>query len=184
MRRPLLPAWLATAALLTGPALVPASVLAHAIQSELSELSGAAVPHSHPHPHGEGQSGAIHLQLSSAFSTGQPASGAAVRLVPTPGAAPVELGRTDAQGRLAFALPARLGSEAEIQVDAGAGHRDWISVQEVNHLHAAAASGQPRLSLRFTDRPFGGLEASLLSLAPIAGLGLLGGLLLRRRSRG
>lgn len=178
MRRPLLPVLLGTAALLAGPALLPQAARAHAIETELSELGGgSAVPHSHPHP----EAGATRLQLSSAFSTGQPASHAVVRLVPTPGASPVELGRTDAEGRLAFALPARTSPEAEIQVDAGAGHRDWIGLNEVSHTQAAAGhGGGPLLS----QPRWRAVSGNLLSLAPIAALGLVGGLVLRRRPRG
>ena len=177
MRRPLLPVLLGTAALLAAPLLTPSAARAHAIESELSDLGRQAIPHSHSHADG----GVTRLQLSSAFSTGQPASHAAVRLVPSPGASPVELGHTDAQGRLAFALPARTSPEAEIQVDAGAGHRDWIGLNELTHTHAAST---PSGAVRLSQHPWKALTGTLLSLAPIAGLGLLGGLVLRRRTRG
>lgn len=176
MRRPLLSVLLGTAALMAAPFLAPSTARAHAIESELSNLGGQAIPHSHPHP----EAGVTRLQLSSAFSTGQPASHAAVRLVPAPGAKPVELGHTDAQGRLAFALPARTGPEAEIQVDAGAGHRDWIGLNELTHTHAASTGGSGG---SLAHHPWKALTGTLLSLAPIAGLGLLGGLVLRRRPR-
>lgn len=44
------------------------------------------------------------LLLQSQFSNGEPARDAVVRLVP-PNGRPLELGRTDGQGQLSFALP-------------------------------------------------------------------------------
>jgi nickel transport protein len=167
MHRPFLPVLLGTAALLLAPSLAPSPVRAHAIQSDLQLLGGEGVPHSHA---GEGPA-VSRLQLSSSFSTGQPARDAAVRLLKGGGQPPLELGRTDSEGRLAFSVPAHLAAEAEIQVDAGAGHRDWIELSEVGHRHQAS-------------RPWSSLRGPLLGLAPVAGLGLLGGLALLRRPRG
>jgi nickel transport protein len=156
MRRPLLPVLLGAATLVLAPTLARA----HAIQSDLTVVGAS---HSHPHP--KTQSAGTRLELASHFSTGLPAGDASVRLIPAQGGTAIELGRTDANGRLAFALPAGIGRDAEIQVDAGAGHRDWIELSEL---------GRPA---RQASRPSANLPGNLLSLAPLAALGLLGGLL-------
>jgi len=93
-------------------------------------------------------------------------------VIPSQGGTPIELGRTDADGRLAFVLPRGAGRDAEIQVDAGAGHRDWIELSEL---------GRPA---RQAALPWTSLHGTLLSLAPIAALGLLGGLARLNRPRG
>jgi nickel transport protein len=168
MRRSPLPVLLGTAALVFAPALVRA----HAIQTDINLLDGSGVPHSH----GKAAAAGSRLQLASAFSTGEPARDAAVRLLPGPGGRPVELGRTDTNGRLAFVLPAQAGGNGEIQVDAGAGHRDWIELSEIGNAgHQTSQQG---------PRNWAGLGASLLSMAPITALGLLGGLARLRRPRG
>jgi nickel transport protein len=95
-------------------------------------------------------------------------------LLASTGREPVELGRTDAQGRLTFVLPANAGPDAEIQVDAGAGHRDWIALSEIN---GSAPQALHRPSL---------VRTTLLAAAPLTALGLLGGLVAvvsQRRSR-
>jgi len=163
MRRPLLPVLLGAATLVLAPGLVRA----HAIESDLSVMGA---PHSHL------QAGLTtpgsKLELASHFSTGMPARDASVRLIPAQGGTPIELGRTNADGRLAFALPAGIGRDAEIQVDAGAGHRDWIELSEL---------GRPA---RQAALPWAGLRGNLLTLAPLAALGLLGGLARLNRPRG
>jgi nickel transport protein len=149
-------------------ALGPQAARAHAIETDLLAPAGAA-DHSHPHPHTTGT-----YQLHSAFSSGEPARNATVRLLASTGREPVELGRTDAQGRLTFVLPANAGPDAEIQVDAGAGHRDWIALSEIN---GSAPQALHRPSL---------VRTTLLAAAPLTALGLLGGLVAvvsQRRSR-
>jgi len=163
MRRPLLPVLLGAATLVLAPGLVRA----HAIESDLSVMGA---PHSHLQA-GPTTPGSK-LELASHFSTGMPARDASVRLIPAQGGTPIELGRTNADGRLAFALPAGIGRDAEIQVDAGAGHRDWIELSEL---------GRPA---RQAVLPWGALRGNLLTLAPLAALGLLGGLARLNRPRG
>ena len=148
-----------------GLALAPLAAGAHSIQTDLHLLGGA---------HGAQLQASLpissgRMELQSAFSNGQPARDAAVRLIPAQGGTPIELGRTDAQGRLAFALPERTGRDAEIQVDAGPGHRDWIELSELG-------AGRRQASLP--------LRGVLLSLTPVAALGLLGGLARLQRPRG
>ena len=64
-----------------GLLLAPATARAHGIESSLTRLQALS----------DG------LMLQSQFSSGEPTRDALVRLVP-PGGAPIELGRTDAQG--------------------------------------------------------------------------------------
>lgn len=148
-----------------GLALAPFAAGAHSIETDLHLLGGGHGAHTHASlPISAGR-----MELQSAFSNGEPARDAAVRLIVAQGATPIELGRTDAQGRLAFALPERTGRDAEIQVDAGPGHRDWIELSELG-------AGRRQASLP--------LRAVLLSLAPVAALGLLAGLARLHRPRG
>jgi cysteine desulfuration protein SufE len=133
MRRSPLPLLFA-AALVLGPQVVRA----HGIETDL--IAPGAADHSHA------ASGSY--QLHSAFSSGEPARNAAVRLLARAGAEPIELGRTDTEGRLAFVLPVHAGPDAEIQVDAGAGHRDWIAVSE--------SSGSTPVDGRWSDQWSGG----------------------------
>ena len=163
MRRPLLPVLLGAATLVLAPGLVRA----HAIQTDLT-----VVGHSHSHLEASLPAAGSKLELASHFSTGLPARDASVLLIPAQGGTPIELGRTNADGRLAFALPAGTGRNAEIQVDAGAGHRDWIELSEL---------GGP---VRQAAVPWGALRGNLLTLAPFAALGLLGGLARLNRRRG
>ena len=166
MVRPLTPALLAAAALLLAPCLSPAPGRAHAIESSLEHLHGAgsgALAASGPRD-------AEELRLISSFSTGQPVAAAAVRAVPPGGGAPVELGRTDAEGRLVFRLPAQVRPDWEVQVDGGPGHRDYL---ELPGLSAQAVPTMPR-----GDVAQSGRAAGLIAL--IGSLGL-GGLALKRR---
>ncbi|MFM7652446.1 MAG: hypothetical protein ACKO5M_05925, partial [Vulcanococcus sp.] len=68
--------------------LSPSLARAHGIQSSVTHLAGNT----------------DQLLLQSAFSSGVPTADAVVRLVP-PGGQPLEVGRTDSQGQLSFALP-------------------------------------------------------------------------------
>jgi len=77
------------------------------------------------------------LQLESRFSSGEPAQSATVRLVPPQGEA-IVLGQTNAEGQLQFQLPSQAGSDWELQVDAGPGHRDYLELSE-NLMDAAAS---------------------------------------------
>lgn len=90
---------------------------AHGIETSLQRLSALR--------EGFAASG---YQLESSFSSGEPAGDAVVRAVPPSGGAGVEIGRTDAQGRLRFRLPAQVQADWELQVDAGPGHRDYLEL--------------------------------------------------------
>ena len=91
--------------------LSPAAAEAHGIESSLTRL----------------QSLSDSLMLESRFSNGEPTSDAVVRLV-APDGNTVELGRTDAQGQLSFALPEQANGSWEVQVDGGPGHRDYLDM--------------------------------------------------------
>ena len=91
--------------------LSPAAAQAHGIESSLTRL----------------QSLSESLMLQSQFSNGLPTSDAVVRLVAPDGQA-VELGRTNAEGQLSFALPKQANGDWELQVDGGPGHRDYLEM--------------------------------------------------------
>ncbi|MEN9496791.1 MAG: hypothetical protein RLZZ137_1831 [Cyanobacteriota bacterium] len=91
--------------------LSPAAAQAHGIESSITRL----------------QSLSDSLMLESRFSNGEPTSDAIVRLVAPDGQA-VELGRTDAEGQLSFALPKQANGDWELQVDGGPGHRDYLEM--------------------------------------------------------
>lgn len=91
--------------------LSPAAAQAHGIESSLTRL----------------QSLSDGLMLQSQFSNGEPTSDAVVRLVAPDGQA-VELGRTNAEGQLSFALPKQANGDWELQVDGGPGHRDYLEM--------------------------------------------------------
>ncbi len=145
MARPL-PLALIAAAL----ALAPGSARAHGIETSLSRLPSLS----------EG------LMLQSQFSSGEPTRDAVVRLVP-PGGAPIELGRTDAQGQLSFALPKGASGDWELQVDGGPGHRDYLEMP--------VSQGRPELD-RLSEAHDHGLAGLLAEAGPSQGLLLLGGL--------
>lgn len=159
-RSALLPGLLAQA--LASSLLLAGSAQAHGIQSNLERLSTLAA------------------QLESSFSTGEPASNAAVRLVP-PDGAPIEVGQTDAQGRLRFRLPAEATAAWELQVDAGPGHRDYLELPSAS----SPAAASPAASRPVASRPMGlpirlAAPSPVLVLGALGGVGLLGGLLRRR----
>ena len=151
----------------------PVQVLAHAIESSLERLTSlneslgrsAAAP------------GPDTLRLESQFSGGQPASDAAVRIVPPDGGTPIELGRTGADGRIVFTLPPEASNQWEVQVDAGPGHRDYLELPEA----VATPAGPARVS---RSLPYPRLEvwAYLPPLGVLAVAGLAGMLRLRRPS--
>lgn len=101
--------------LLLSSGLVPQRAQAHAIESSLERLSQLSGSLDAPYA------------LESRFGTGEPASDAVVRLVP-PAGPPVEVGRTDAQGRLRFQLPSQVDADWTLQVDGGPGHRDYLEL--------------------------------------------------------
>lgn len=76
---------------------------AHAIESSLERLSGLTNT----------------MRLESRFGNGEPASNAAVRLVPPSGGMGIEIGYTDARGQLRFQLPGAAGGDWELQVARG-----------------------------------------------------------------
>ncbi len=151
----------------------PTQVRAHAIESSLERLtslnaslnSSAATP------------GPETLRLQSQFSAGQPASDAAVRIVPPDGGTPIELGRTGADGSIVFTLPPQASRQWELQVDAGPGHRDYLELPEP----AATPAGPARVS---RSHPYPRLEgwAYLPPLGVLAVAGLAGMLRTRRPS--
>lgn len=140
--------------------LQPPPVRAHGIETTLQRL------------------GSLSASLESRFSSGLPAADAAVRLVPPDGGRPIEIGRTDAQGRLAFRLPGGVKPDWELQVDSGPGHRDYLDLGEARSPGATAAP-QPLRSIRHEL----GEQAQAWAL-PLSGLALIGGAtagLIRRR---
>jgi nickel transport protein len=162
--------WRASALLplLSGAALLlsPVTAHAHAIESSLERLASLR----------DG------LMLESRFSTGEPAAGATVRLVPPDGGTPVEVGRIDTEGRLGFSLPKGTNGTWELQVDGGPGHRDF--------LEFPVQQGQPRLDqLSQQSSPLVDPVATPLfrALLLVGGLSSLGGVLAgmgRPRRRG
>jgi nickel transport protein len=175
---------LALGAVLLGWSTTP-PVRAHAIESSLDHLSRQTERFAT-------ESFAAELELNSRFSTGEPVDAASVRLLPPEGPG-IELGHTDADGRLRFALPDDAAADWELQVDAGPGHRDYLELAEAGAMPPLAASPRPPAALRRTalgrllaHRP-GGVQQPLLgSLAKggvMVGLGAGGALLLARRRR-
>ena len=133
---------------------LPLPLQAHALESSLERLSQLN----------------NQLLLESRFGNGEPADAAVVRLMP-PGGEPIELGRTDAQGRLQFQLPRQAGADWEVQVDKGAGHRDYLELPPAAAAAPARARSLPAAGLA----PAGLLSGALIGLC---GLGLA------RRRRG
>ncbi|MFZ9951504.1 MAG: hypothetical protein ACO3FA_04360 [Vulcanococcus sp.] len=125
--------------------LSPGLAEAHGIQSSVTHLTGAS----------------DQLLLQSAFSSGAPTADAVVRLVP-PGGQPLEVGRTDSQGQLSFALPRNASGDWELQVDGGPGHRDYLEMP--------VRAGQAQLDQLSEHRhaPLGGLLAGLGGLGAAA----------------
>jgi nickel transport protein len=126
---------------LAGLVLAPVQVRAHGIESSLERLTSLSDS----------------LRLESQFSSGQPASDAAVRI--------------------AFTLPPQASRQWEVQVDAGPGHRDYLELPE-----PAATSPQPARVSR--SHPYPQVEgwAFLPPLGVLAVAGLAGMLRPRRPS--
>jgi nickel transport protein len=164
--RPLLgaPVLLASGALLVFAH--PQAASAHAIQTTLETLNSLSRAYTGSST-GPGTAAAgPSFALASSFSTGAPVADASVRLVP-PGGTPIALGRTDARGQLNFQLPAGAGSDWEIQVDGGPGHRDYLELPKGAVRPAATTfQVQPQDSSNPPNR----------LLPPLLGLGLVGAL--------
>ncbi|MEB3157207.1 MAG: hypothetical protein VKO26_07215 [Cyanobacteriota bacterium] len=141
-------------ALLAAPA-----VRAHGIESNLERL-------------GDRLSNSPY-QLESRFSTGVPAKEATVRMVSPDGTASVDLGETNAEGRLTFSVPAQAKADWEVQVDAGPGHRDYI---ELPGSQPSGLQGEVQRMSRPLARGLGPLSALAL-------LGTVAGLMLHRPRR-
>jgi nickel transport protein len=161
-RRATVVAGLCAAPALALSTLLPAApVRAHGIETSLQRLSS------------------LSASLESRFSSGLPAADAAVRLVPPDGGRPIELGRTDAHGRLAFRLPGGVRSNWEVQVDSGPGHRDYLDLGEAG-TPAASASPSALRTIRHQVP-----DQALAWALPLSGLALIGsataGLIRRRR---
>jgi hypothetical protein len=110
------------------------------------------------------------LELQTHFSTGVPLDGAAVRLVSADGQRSLALGRTDSLGALRFQLPAAAGPDWELQVDGGAGHRDYLELPSRSNGPQAQQPIRP---------PAGEPAAAPLALM-VVGM-VSGGLIWRRR---
>ena len=159
---PLRPAQVAVGLLCGVCALAAApAARSHAIESSLERLSALN----------------DQLLLETRFGNGEPASDAVVRLVP-PGGQPVEVGRTDGQGRLSFQLPSQASGDWEVQVDGGPGHRDYLELP-AGSGPAAQVPGQPRLPKAATAA--GGAPLLAVGLLGLGGLGLGSWKLVRRR---
>ena len=134
---------LLAAAVISLGGLTPAAVRGHGIESSLNYLSGS-------------------LELSSGFSTGEPAQGAIVRLLQADGSPGQQLGRMDANGKLTLTLPALVDGEVDLQVDGGPGHRDYLTLPiRKGQVQIDAVSQAPLSSRQW--------------LAQLGGAGLLGG---------
>jgi nickel transport protein len=146
-------------ALLGGVAALMAPVArAHGIQSTLDYLPSA---------------GGGKLELESHFSSGDPARDATVRLLPPDGGEAIAIGRTGPDGRLTFTLPPGARNDWEIQVDAGPGHRDYLSPDDAGRLPAPGGfTGEAAAPVRRLHRWSGPLPWALTGLALIGGLGL------------
>ena len=137
--------------------IVPQAARAHAIESTLVRI----------------QSLRNTLELDTHFSTGVPVEGAEVRLVSPDGRERITVGQTDRLGGLRFQLPATASAAWEVQVDGGAGHRDYLELPAAPV--AAPHASRPSRPLLRGD---GLLPAGLMLLGMVSG-----GWLWIRRSR-
>ena len=150
----------ALAVLPSGPA------RSHALESSLERLSAL------------NQAFKGELLLQSRFGNGEPAQEATVRLIPPGGGDPIELGRTDTSGSLRFTLPRQAEADWEVQVDAGPGHRDYLELPtnpQGPAAHHGLHGGPSQLLAQAWHR------SSAAMIGGLAMVGLLGGLLWRRR---
>jgi len=169
------PVVLANSALLASAALLalahPQAASAHAIQSTLETLGSLSRAYTGSSTGagtdaaGTGAAGTSFV-LASSFSTGAPVADATVKLVP-PGGTPIALGRTDARGQLNFQLPAGAGTDWEIQVDGGPGHRDYLELP-----NGAVRPAATTFKVQPQDSP----NPPNHLLPPLLGLGLVGAL--------
>ena len=144
----------------------PQAASAHAIQTSLETLSSLSRAYTGAST-GPGTAVAgPSFALASSFSTGAPVADASVKLVP-PGGTPIALGRTDARGQLNFQLPAGAGSDWEIQVDGGPGHRDYLELPKGAVRPAATTF---KVQRQDSTNPPNRL------LTPLLGLGIVGAL--------
>lgn len=137
-------------AVMLGP-LQPAR--AHAIESSLVRL----------------QSLSDTLELRSLFSGGMPVDGAEVRLVSADGQHRIAVGRTDRLGSLRFRLPDRTGRDWELQVDGGAGHRDYLELPSVAPATPSQALQGPAAQLQPSRDQSGGLPLALMLVGGVSG---------------
>jgi len=158
--------WLPAGAMLL---LAGGGVQAHGIESSLERLGPLTNEKAFERPRNSGSA----LQLESRFSSGVPAIDAAVRLVPPDGGTPIDLGRTDAEGRLTFALPQGARPDWEVQVDAGPGHRDYLELPTAPGASHARRSDGPQLPRLVA------VEAGVVALGLLSVIGAAP--LLRRR---
>ena len=162
------PVLLASAALLAGAH--PQAASAHAIQSSLETLGSLSRAYTGSSTgagtDAAGTGAGTSFALASSFSTGAPVADATVKLVP-PGGTPIALGRTDARGQLNFQLPAGAGTDWEIQVDGGPGHRDSLELPK-GAVRPAATT--------FRVQPQDSPTPPNRLLSPLLGLGLVGAL--------
>lgn len=170
MRQPRLPVAPRVAAVLTSAGLLSlvwaTPIRAHGIESSLERLSLLK---------------SDTFQLESRFSSGEPAQSATVRVVSSQGEA-IEVGQTNGEGQLRFQLPRQAGSDWEVQVDAGPGHRDYLDHRDYLELDSGALSTAPARRLTQPQRWLDQRTHLLVGLTG-AGLGAAGLLRLRRRQR-
>lgn len=117
---------------LAGSLVRPEQARAHAIESSVVRLQALRDT----------------LELQTHFSTGVPVDGAAVRLQSADGRHSLALGRTDSRGALRFQLPAAAGPDWELQVDGGAGHRDYLELPSAPGPQALHPTGPQPLGAR------------------------------------
>ena len=144
----------------------PQAASAHAIQSTLETVGSLSQAYTGSSKGPGAAAAGPRFALASSFSTGVPVADATVKLVP-PGGTPIALGRTDTRGQLNFQLPAGAGSDWEIQVDGGPGHRDYLELPKGAVRPAATTfKVQPQHSPNPPNR----------LLTPLLGLGIVGAL--------
>ena len=164
------PVVLANSALLASAALLalahPQAASAHAIQSTLETVGSLSRAYTSSSAGPGTAAAAPRFALASSFSTGVPVADASVKLVP-PGGPPIALGRTDARGQLNFQLPAGAGTDWEIQVDGGPGHRDYLELPKGAVRPAATTF---KVQRQDSTNPPNRL------LTPLLGLGIVGAL--------